>query len=297
MDVLTEVQVDSKILKSDGESLELQVKVTDAAGKQWFDRKFVEVTSKLAYERQQLRRADPFDGMYNQIANAMADYLLKQDADNLNNVRTITELRFAGEFSPEVFSDYLSRNRSGRYSFSRLPAENDPAVEKIRFIRERDYLFVDTLQEYYDIFSRDMEVPYNEWRKASYTEVQELRDLKRRSNMEMLVGAAAIVGGIASAATSGTAGGYLGGASLASAGGYLIRRAVETRDQMSTSIDVLQELGSSLQSEVEQRVIELDDRTVRLTGSVNEQYLRWKEVLREIYRDEYGEVEAPMDAS
>jgi hypothetical protein len=66
---------------------------------------------------------------------------------------------------------------------------------------------------------------------------------------------------------------------------------------MSTSIDVLQELGSSLQSEVEQRVIELDDRTVRLTGSVNEQYLRWKEVLREIYRDEYGEVEAPMDAS
>ena len=297
MDVLTEVQVDSKILKSDGESLELQVKVTDAAGKQWFDRKFVEVTSQLAYERQQLRRADPFDGMYNQIANAMADYLLKQDADNLNNVRTITELRFAGEFSPEVFSDYLSRNRSGRYSFSRLPAENDPAVEKIRFIRERDYLFVDTLQEYYDIFSRDMEVPYNEWRKASYTEVQELRDLKRRSNMEMLVGAAAIVGGIASAATSGTAGGYLGGASLASAGGYLIRRAVETRDQMSTSIDVLQELGSSLQSEVEQRVIELDDRTVRLTGSVNEQYLRWKEVLREIYRDEYGEVEAPMDAS
>ena len=297
MDVLTEVQVDSKILKSDGESLELQVKVTDAAGKQWFDRKFVEVTSQLAYERQQLRRADPFDGMYNQIANAMADYLLKQDADNLNNVRTITELRFASEFSPEVFSDYLSRNRNGRYSFSRLPAENDPAVEKIRFIRERDYLFVDTLQEYYDIFSRDMEVPYNEWRKASYTEVQELRDLKRRSNMEMLVGAAAIVGGIASAATSGTAGGDLGGASLASAGGYLIRRAVETRDQMSTSIDVLQELGSSLQSEVEQRVIELDDRTVRLTGSVNEQYLRWKEVLREIYRDEYGEVEAPMDAS
>lgn len=296
-DVLTEVQVDSKILKSDGESLELQVKVTDAAGMQWFDRKFVEVISKLAYERQQLRRADPFDGMYNQIANAMADYLLKQDADNLHNVRTITELRFAGEFSPEVFGDYLSKNRSGRYSFSRLPAENDPAVEKIRFIRERDYLFVDTLQEYYDIFSRDMEVPYNEWRKASYTEVQELRGLKQRSNMEMLAGAAAIVGGIAAAATSGTAGGYLGGASLASAGGYLIRRAVETRDQMSTSIDVLQELGSSLQSEVEQRVIELDDRTVRLTGSVNEQYLRWKEVLREIYRDEYGEIEAPVDAS
>ena len=51
------------------------------------------------------------------------------------------------------------KNRSGKYSFNRLPAENDPAVEKIRFIRERDYLFVDTLQEYYDIFSRDMEGP------------------------------------------------------------------------------------------------------------------------------------------
>ena len=295
-DVLTEVQVDGKILKSDGESLELQIKVTDAAGTQWFDRKFVEVTSKLAYERQQIRRADPFDGMYNQIANAMADYMLKQDVNNLLNVRTVTELRFAGEFSPEVFGAYVSKNRNGKYSYSRLPAENDPAVEKIRFIRERDYLFVDTLQEYYDIFSRDMEGPYNEWRKASYLEVQELRDLKRRSNMEMLAGAAAIVGGIAVAATSGTAGGYLGGASVASAGGYLLRRGVETRDQMSTSIDVLQELGTSLQSEVEQRVVELDDRTVRLTGSVNEQYLRWKEILREIYKDEYGDVEAPTNA-
>lgn len=296
-DVLTEVQVDGKILKSDGESLELQIKVTDAAGTQWFDRKFVEVTSKLSYEREQLRRADPFDGMYNQIANAMADYLIKLDEENLLNVRTVTELRFASDFSPEAFGDYLSTSRSGKYSYNRLPAENDPAVEKIRFIRERDYLFVDTLQEYYDIFSRDMEGPYNEWRKASYTEVQELRDLKRRANLEMLAGAAAIVGGIAVAATAGSTGGYLGGASAASAGGYLLRRGVETRDQMSTSIDVLQELGTSLQSEVEQRVVELDDRTVRLTGSVNEQYLRWKEILQEIYRDEYGEVEAPMDAS
>ena len=295
-DVLTEVQVDGKILKSDGESLELQIKVTDAAGKQWFDRKFVEVTSKLSYDQQQLRRADPFGGMYNQIANAMAEYFNKLSVEELNNVRTITELRFAGDFSPEAFGGYLSQSRNGRYSYSRLPAENDPAVEKIRFIRERDYLFVDTLQEYYDIFSRDMEGPYNEWRKASYDEVQALRDLKRRSNLEMLAGAAAIVGGIAVAATTQNAGGYIGGASVASTGGYLLRRGVETRDQMSTSIDVLQELGASLQSEVEQRVVELDDRTVRLTGSVNEQYERWKEVLQEIYRDEYGEVEAPADA-
>ncbi len=287
--IQVEVFVDGKILQSDGETLEFAITVYDATGRQWFKKEYDEVTSRLAYDKEQLRRADPFDGMYNLIANDMAAYLQKLDERDFAEVRTVSELRFANDFSPEAFSQYLVEKKDGKYEYDRLPASNDPTVERIRFIRERDYLFVDTLQEYYDIFSRDMEPSYNEWRKASYDEVMELRNLKRRSRNEMLAGVVGIVGGIAGIAMGDSAAARTAGAVAAGSGSYLIKRGLETRDQMSSSIEILQELGESLQYEVEERVIELDDRTVRLSGSVEEQYDRWRSVLQEMYKLEYGD--------
>jgi outer membrane lipoprotein SlyB len=134
-----------------------------------------------------------------------------------------------------------------------------------------------------------MEPSYNEWRKASYDEVMELRNLKRRSRNEMLAGVVGIVGGIAGIAMGDSAAARTAGAVAAGSGSYLIKRGLETRDQMGSSIEILQELGESLQYEVEERVIELDDRTVRLSGSVEEQYDRWRSVLQEMYKLEYGD--------
>ena len=42
--------------------------------------------------------------------------------------------------------------------------------------------------------------------------------------------------------------------------------------------DALQELGESLENEVAPRVFSLDDRTITLTGSVEEQYAQWKDI-------------------
>jgi hypothetical protein len=52
----------------------------------------------------------------------------------------------------------------------------------------------------------------------------------------------------------------------------------------------LQELGESLENEVAPRVFSLDDRTITLTGSVEEQYAQWKEVLADIYASEVGDI-------
>ena len=59
-------------------------------------------------------------------------------------LRQISELRFAREFSPEAFSDYISENRKGILTIERLPAENDTILERIDLIRDRDNLYVDT---------------------------------------------------------------------------------------------------------------------------------------------------------
>ena len=58
-------------------------------------------------------------------------------------------------------------------------------------------------------------------------------------------------------------------------------------------MEAIRELGTSLEGEVTPAVIELDDRTFTLTGTVDEQYGRWRGILRELYADEQG---IPLEA-
>ena len=51
---------------------------------------------------------------------------------------------------------YITEERNGTLSISRLPAENDSILKRVRKIRDRDYLYVDTMQDYYDGFSQQM---------------------------------------------------------------------------------------------------------------------------------------------
>ena len=41
------------------------------------------------------------------------------------------------------------------------------------------------------------------------------------------------------------------------------------------------------------QVIELEDRTVMLSGNVEDQYTQWREILADIYRAEIGDLELP----
>ena len=53
-------------------------------------------------------------------------------------------------------------------TIERLPAENDSILQRVEKIRERDYLYIDTMQDYYDVFSQQMHLPYQDFRRASY---------------------------------------------------------------------------------------------------------------------------------
>jgi hypothetical protein len=56
-------------------------------------------------------------------------------------------------------------------------------------------------------------------------------------------------------------------------------------------VQAIEELGTSLNVELEPRTIELDNNTVTLSGTVNEQYDQWKTILRNIYITETGQTE------
>jgi len=280
--------VDAEILKSDGEILELYVKVDDATGKTWYTRKYKETASKYAYDIRMGSRQEPFQGIYNRIANDMMAFRRQLSSDEVLRIRTTTELKFARRFSPEAFSDHLADDGKGHYTIVRLPAETDPQLEWIRKFRERDYVFVDTIQEFYGSFVLQMEEPYRSWRSESYFETMALKETRRSANAKIVGGAAAVVAGILGAASDSSVAqgaGYVG----MGAGAYLVKEGLGEREESKMHSEALRELGASLNAEVQPHTITLEDRTVTLSGTVDDQYGQWRAILRDIYETETGQ--------
>ncbi|MEM6300279.1 MAG: hypothetical protein AAF749_00955 [Pseudomonadota bacterium] len=287
---ITDLMITGTILHSDGENLVLQVTAIDSRDTVWLDKKYSGNASRYAYDNKTRVAYDPFQAVYHQIANdLLARNSLLTSKDRLE-IRTVSELLFAQSFSEEAFEGYLATNRGGERLVVRLPAEDDPMLNRVRRLRERDHVFVDTLQEYYDGFSEEMYGPYQEWRKLSYQEVIAYQELKRESRRQLIAGGAAILAGIA-AATSGDGSTRAAGNVAVIGGGYLLKAGLENRAEAQIHVEALDEIGQSLEAEITPSVIELEDRTVMISGSVEDQYAQWREVLAEIYRNEVGELE------
>lgn len=286
-----DVKVDGTILQSDGEAMSLRVTVTDSTGRKWYTREYEEVISQFSYEPVQRQQNDPFQVIYNNIANDLLAYREANISDQrIREARTVSEMRFAERFVPEAFAEYLVKDRNGYYQVSSLPAENDPVLQRIREIRERDFMFIDTVQDYYATYTRQMRLPYDSWREQSYHETVELRELRQAARRRFIAGTAAVIGGLAAATSGGNYATQTSGAVGVGAGAYLIKSGFDKRAEARMHMEALEELGQSLENEVAPRVINLEDRTITLTGTVEEQYAQWREILADMYAAERGEL-------
>jgi len=283
-----DVYIHGQILQSDGEGMRISISVRDSTGAIWYTKEYEEHISEFAYEASQRQANDPFQVIYNTIAN---DLLAWRKANlteqRIGTIRTVSELQFARNFAPELFEQYLSVNNRGITQVVRLPADNDPSLERIREIRQRDNLFVDTVQDYYANYARQMRVPYDSWREQSYHATMTLDQLEASARRRFIAGTAAIVGGIA-AATSSNAAVQTGALVGVGAGAYMIKSGFDKSAEAEIHIAALQELGESLEQEVAPRMIDLDDRTIMLNGTVEEQYKQWRDILVEMYQAETG---------
>lgn len=289
---ITDLMITGTILHSDGETLKLHVIAQDSRDAIWLDREYEGGASRYAYDAKTRTQYDPFQAVYHQIANDLILAFDELPAFSRREIRTVSELLFAQSFSKEAFEGYLDRTRQGKRLVVRLPAEGDPMLERVRRLRERDHVFVDTLQTYYDDFSEEMYGPYQEWRKLSYEEVVAYQELKRQSTQQLIAGGAAILAGIAAAGGGDGATRAAGNVAIIG-GGYLLKSGLESRAEAQIHVQALEEVGQSLEAEITPQVIELEDRTVMISGSVDDQYAQWREVLAEIYRNEIGDLMPP----
>ena len=280
--------VEAEILKSDGENLQLMVRVQDSSGKTWYSRKYSDKASKYSYDTSLPNRTEPFQALYNQISNDMLRHYRQLNPDDVKEIRIITELKFAKAFSAEAFSDHLGVDKKGYYFITRLPADGDPILLRVKQIRERDYMFVDTLQEYYASFVRQMEEPYLEWRRAFYEENQALQEVRAQARNRIIGGLVAVAAGIlAQGVDSRTA--RTAGAVGIGAGATAVMSGLNKREEAKVHAEALEEISASMDAEMQPHTMKLENRTITLSGSVNEQYSQWRELLRDIYNSETGQ--------
>ena len=285
-----DLAVDGRIIESTGKHLALEVTARDATGRVWLDGKRYEGEADIGSYKTDaaLKARDPFQNIYSNIANDLLAARAALDAAALREVRHVAQLSFGADLAPEALSGYLREDTSTKPALTRvvrLPAENDPVAERVERIRERDTAVVDTLDGYYTGFSEQMQLSYGDFRRTSYDEIDKEERARRSARTRTFLGAAAVLAAIfvpgscdsqascdleSVARYAGTAGGIAGFLS-----------GLDKYADARTHAQAFGELARSMQSEVAEQVVDVEGRSLKLTGTAEEQYRQWRELLRD----------------
>jgi len=284
-----ELLVTGKILKSNGKDLAIELTAQDATGRVWLDRKYAQRADVTAYAKDRpLDGRDPFQALYNRVANDLLRARDRRSPKELETVRALAELRFAAYMSPEPFAAYLVSDDEWTSSVVRLPAADDPMLARVRAIRSRDDMLIDTLNEYYSDFYARMDKSYDDWRAYNYDEQKALDSIESKSLLKKIGGAVAVLAGIFLLDPYDDHGMkdvmIIGGIAAIDAG---------FKDDKEKGIHKasLSELADSFDGEITPLLVDVDGKVVQLTGSAEGQYQKWRELLKQI-----AETDAPLPA-
>lgn len=302
----TDIIVNGAIEKSDGEYVELEVVVSDAAGRHWFTRTYETQTGLSSYSKRRDRSRDPYQKVFNDLANDIYAHATAMESQQLQQIRQVSELQFFQDMAPTVYNGYLSSGNDGSMTVVRLPAENDPSVARMRQIRERDRLVVDTLNEHYANFYYGIAIPYNSWRKTSRAETVKYRQEKRSAALQAVVGVV-VLAGSTQIDTNGSSSNNTNNINRAlqyqgiTRGLNAVFAALQRNREAGLHLDAIAELSESFGNEAAPMVVNIEGQERRLTGTAEAQYESWRQLLREIHEAETGftstvEVGAPARA-
>lgn len=272
---IADVVVSGTILTSNGEEMILKINVIDSTGQEWYEKTYKTYADDESYRNTKPGR-DVYQYVYNRIANDVRKHRNKLTEENLIAIRNTSEIRYAAGISPDPFADYIDSGPNGQSLITRLPANDDPMLDRVRKVRDREFLFIDTINEHYSNFYGEMWEPYENWRKYYLIEAEQRRAVERRAKQTKFVAALIMVAGI------------MRGPGLFTTGALLYKNGMDISEEAEIHNEAIRELGDSLQAEVSPMVVEIEGRTVELTGSIEEQYQKWRELLREIYINETG---------
>lgn len=290
-----DVAVTGEILESNGQTLVLRITVTDATGRQWFEEVYEARATGESYRDNIPWQKDAFQDLYNTIANEMAAYREMLTPEEILAIRRVSQLRFARDFAPDAYGEYLEKDEDGALQPKRLPADNDPMMQRLMTIREREYMFIDTLNQYYDGFYASMWTPYENWRKLDLTERLAREEVENSALLRKVGGVLLVATAIALEVYGGSSSSNILEGLLLISGGQVFMSGMNISKQAEMHAAAIQELSESFGADMEPVLMDVQGQTHELSGSAQEQYQQWRSLLREIYLRETGLVPPDED--
>ena len=289
-----ELLVTGKILESNGEHLSVEINARDATGRRWLTKTYDMKANRTVYGDNQPGQKDPFQNVYNEISNDLVRIRQKLKPDELRAIRKTAQMKFAAELAPDAFSDYLKPDDKGNPTIVRLPAENDPMMSRVLKVRDREFMFVDTLNAQYENYYASMWPSYLNWRKLNLDERLAIKKIKRDAMYRQLAGALLIAGAVVLGSTDSSGTGALQ-VGMVIVGGQVLIDGFNVSKEAQIHAEAIEELGESFGNEMKPVTMEFEGRQVELTGSAEEQFRKWRSLLRQIYYSETGFMPSPAD--
>jgi len=278
--------ISGRIEVSNGLDVSIRIGVWDITGKEWVNKVYSSTIAQSSYSKRRDLTQDPYQNIYNKIANDLVQ--IKQDLkqQELQRINEIGDIRFAAELIPGVYKDYLTKNKKNIYEAVRLPDNEDSMMQRVYNIQEREFLLLDTLNEYYAQLYENISQPYENWRKLSREDMITYEELKKSARTRKMLGAAALIGAIVSDGDSQASNSMQ---QMAIYGGMeAMKSGFSKTSEAKIYKESMKELGTAFDTEAEPLIIELEGQTIRLTGSAQEKFLEWRKLLKQIYTDETG---------
>jgi hypothetical protein len=288
-----DLRVATRFVRSNGEMLQLEVVARDATGRVWLERKYHHESIASDFTPSPPGDRDVYQDLYNAVANDLAEFKASLSPAELERIREVARLKFAGALAPEAFGGYLASGADDTLEVRRLPALDDPHLARIEKVRARENLFIDTLDQYYEGFYLGMWNPYRDWREFNGVEIRAMRDAKNEAFLRGVLGVLMIAGAIALGANVDDA--ALASGALVVVGSQVIIDGFNISEQAEIHADAVAELADSFGTEMRPTTLELEGRRYQLTGDVDEQFTSWRALLRRIYTEETG-FEGPANA-
>jgi len=263
--------VTGTILKSDGHDLELQIQATDSTGRIWLDKIYSDTAVAEDYPEatrfasgfnfDAANFIDPYEDLYDKIANELLQQRELRSNNNLRNINVVADLAYAIDLAPESFADTLVKDEQGFTQVNLLPADNDPMMARVKDMRFRHHLFIDTVDEYYQTLYDDIKPAYVLWRRYSIDQIIEEEEA------------------LADAGTS----------DYGSSNGFLSLSQRYDRYKWSKIFEQeFTQLASGFNNELAPAILELNEQVHGLNGTMEQQYRQWRGILRRLFELETG---------
>jgi hypothetical protein len=258
-DSAAEVEISGSIIRSDGEILEIRVRALDATGREWVDRVFASGLTRDGGEGGAVDDSGQ-PGLYDEIAESLRAARDRLDDRALGRIVETSLLRYATELAPSAFDEYLTEDEDGIFSIERLPARNDPMLDRIERIRLTEYVITDSVDAKFRELHEEIASTYALWREYRYKSLEYDRQNARRAEETR---------------------------SDASRGSYeAIKDLYDNYKWDRVTAQEQDRLAIAFDNEVSPVVEAMEARIVELEGWVDDKYAEWRKLLEELFEVE-----------